>query len=289
MAKTEPRHPPRPATDEADEARDPVSPGSRAGGLAGLGARGRALFGGRLPRRGAAGSRRRPPGKALLFAVAGVTIVAVLAWALLGSRLLVVRSVQVVGAGRGVSAARVLAAAHVPRGTPLIRLDTGAIARQVERLNQVQSAEVSKDWPSTVVITVRPRIPVFALRVAGGYALVDRFGVSVRDVARRPPGYPMLSVPYLSAAGAGTSLRGSPAVQAAAAVLAELPPRIARQVRVVSATFAADVSVTLANGAVVVWGNTGRAKVKAKELTVLMHRHARTYDVSGTGTAVTKG
>jgi cell division protein FtsQ len=289
MAKTESRHPPGPATDEADGARGPASPGNRAGGLARLGARGRALFGGRPLRRGAAGGRRRPPGKALLFAVAGITIVAVLAWALLGSRLLVVRSVQVVGAGRGVSAAQVLAAAHVAQGTPLIRVDTGAIARQVERLNQVQSADVSKDWPSTLVITVRPRVPVFVMRAAGGYALVDRFGVSVRDVAARPPGYPLLSVPYRSAVGAGTSLRGSPAVRAAAAVLSELPRRIARQVRAVSATSAADVSVTLADGAVVVWGNTSRANVKAKELTVLMHRHFRTYDVSGTGTAVTKG
>jgi cell division protein FtsQ len=193
----------------------------------------------------------------------------------------VVRSVRVLGTGRSVSVAQVLAAAHVPHGTPLIRVDTGAIARQVERLRQVQSAVVSKDWPSTVVIAVRPRIPVFAVRVAGGYALVDRFGVSIRDVVGRPAGFPLLS--------AGSSLRGNPAVQAAAAVLAELPRRIARQVRVVSAASAADVSVTLAGGAVIVWGNTGRATEKKKELTVLMHRHARTYDVSGTGTAVTKG
>jgi cell division protein FtsQ len=230
------------------------------------------------------GRLRRPRGKAVLFAAAGATIVAVLAWALLGSRLLVVRSVQVVGAGRLVSAAQVLAVAHVPHGVPLIRVDTGAIAHRVEQIRQVQYVVVSKDWPSTVVITVRQRTPVFAVRVAGGYALVDRFGVSVRDVTGQPPGLPVLSL-----GGAGTSLRGNPAVRAAAIVLTELPPRIAHRVRAVSAAGAADVSVTLAKGVVVIWGDTGRAREKAKELTVLMQRHARSYDVSGSGTAVTSG
>ena len=223
-------------------------------------------------------SRRRPSGKAVLFAVLGTAILAGMAWALLGSRLLVVRSVRVIGSGRMVSAAQVLAAAHVPHGLPLIRVDTGAIAHRVEQLRQVQYATVSKDWPSTVVITVQPRTPVFAVRAPGGYALVDRFGVSVSDVAGRPAGLPLLSVGY----GAAT-LRGNPAVQAAAGVLAELPPQVARKVRGVSAISSADVSVTLANGAVVIWGDTGNASVKAKELTLLMHRHAHSYDVSSPG------
>ena len=230
------------------------------------------------------GRLRWPRGKAVLFAAAGATIVAVLAWALLGSRLLVVRSVQVVGAGRLVSAAQVLAAARVQHGVPLIRVDTGAIAHRIEQLRQVQYVVVSKDWPSTVVITVQQRTPVFTARVPGGYALVDRFGVSVRVDPAQPPGLPVLSL-----GGAGGSLRGSPAVRAAAIVLTELPPRIAHRVRGVSATSAADVSVTLANGVVVIWGDTGHAQQKAKELTLLMHRHAHTYDVSGSGTVVTQG
>jgi cell division protein FtsQ len=221
--------------------------------------------------------------KALLFALAGAGIVAVMAWALLGSRLLVVRSVQVVGAGRTVSAAEVLAAAHVRHGLPLIRVNTGAIARQVEQLRQVQYAQVSRDWPSTVVITVQPRTPLFAVRVPGGYALVDRFGVSVSNVAAQP------GLPLLTVASATVSLRGNPAVQAAALVLRELPPRVARQVRSVSAISPSDVSVTLAGGAVVVWGDTGRAGEKARELTLLMRRHARSYDVSGPGTVMVSG
>ena len=286
MAKTvsgRPRRPPGLGTGAAAKGSRAPSAQTRAGAAGRTGRLAGLFVAARRRGPGAGRSRRRPPGKALLFAVVGGAIVAAMAWALLGSQLLVVRSVQVAGGGRAVPAAQVLAAAHVAHGTPLIRVNTGAIARQVERLRQVQSVQVSKDWPSTVVITVTPRTPVFAVRVAGGYALVDRFGVSIRDVASQPAGLPLLNVSPAAALG------GNPAVRAAAVVLTELPPQIARKVRDVSATSSSDVSLTLANGSVVVWGSTAQAKQKAKELTVLMHRHARSYDVSGSGTAVTQG
>ena len=237
----------------------------------------------RWPRRGR-GSLPRPRWKAVFFAAAAVVIVGVMAWALLGSTLLVVRSVRVAGTGKAVSAGQVLAAARVTRGQPLIRVDTGAIARRVEQLRQVQSAQVSRDWPATLVITLQLRKPVFALPVHGGYALVDPFGVTVGDVTGRPAGLPLLTVNT-----AGGSLRGSPAVRAAAAVLGELPRQISKRVRVVTTGGPNDVSVELANRSVVIWGGTERGLTKAEELRVLMRRHARVYDVSGVGTAMTNG
>jgi cell division protein FtsQ len=218
------------------------------------------------------------------FALTAVAIAGVMAWALLGSTLLVVRSVRVAGTGKALSAGQVVAAARVTHGQPLIWVDTGAIARRVERLRQVQSADVSKDWPATLVITVLLRRPVFALPVHGGYALVDPFGVSLKDVARRPPGLPVLTANITS-----RHLRGSPAVRAAAAVLAELPRQVAKQVRGVTTGGPNDISVTLANGSTVVWGGDERGRIKAKELRILMRRHARVYDVSGVGTAMTEG
>jgi cell division protein FtsQ len=220
----------------------------------------------------------------VFFAGTGVVIAGVMAWALFGSSLLVVRSVRVAGNGNVVSAGQVLAAAQVTHGQPLIRVDTGAISRRVEQLRQVQSAQVSRDWPTTLVITVRLRQPAFALPVHGSYALVDRFGVTIRDVVRKPPGLPVLTVNTT-----GRSLRGSPAVRAAAKVLGELPRRVARQVRVVTTGGPNDVSVKLANGSVVVWGGAERGPIKAKELQILLRRRARVYDVSGVGTAMTSG
>ena len=235
-----------------------------------------------------AGRKRRGGWKTVFFGLAAVAIVAGVAWALLGSRLLVVRSVQVTGTGPQVSRAQVLAAARVPAGLPLIRVNTAAVAQRVGGIRQVQSAQVSRNWPSTVVISVRLRTPVFAVAARGGYALVDAYGVDVRDSARRPPRLPLLQLTAGTGGTAGlSSLR--PAARAGAAVLRELPPRIARRVAVVSAPTPSEVSLQLANGAVIVWGDTSRSAEKARELALLMRTHARRYDVSAPGTAVTEG
>ena len=161
-------------------------------------------------------SRTRRPGpagppwmgwKAAFSGLAAIAIAAAVAWALLGSRFLIVRSVQVTGTGPMVSRAQVLAAAQIQPGLPLIRVSTSAIAHRVGAIRQVQSAEVSRDWPHTIVISVKLRTPVFAVARPGGYALVDAFGVDLQDSARRPAGFPLLLV----GSAAGEPWPGAPA------------------------------------------------------------------------------
>jgi cell division protein FtsQ len=226
--------------------------------------------------------------RAVFFGLVAVAIVATLAWALLGSRLLIVRSVQVTGTGPLVSRAEVLRAAQIPPGLPLIRVNAAAVAGRVERIRQVQTATVTRSWPSTVAISVRLRTPVFAVGSAQGYALVDAFGVEVRRSVTRPPALPLLMAGSPAAALAG-SLPGSQVVRAAARVLRELPRTVAHQVRLVQAASTSAVSVQLTGGVVVVWGSPKRGAQKASELLVLMGTHARYYDVSAPGTAVTRG
>lgn len=151
------------------------------------------------------GRTRRVGWKPVFFGLAAVAIVAGVAWALLGSRFLVVRSVQVTGTGPQVSRAQVLAAARIPAGLPLIRVNTAAVEQRVDGIREVQSAQVSRNWPHTIVISVRLRTPVFAVAVPGGYALVDAYGVDVRDSARRPPGLPLLQLTAGAGGAAGLS------------------------------------------------------------------------------------
>ena len=142
--------------------------------------------------RGPGGPAVRPPRRpgrrrrAVVLTLATAAIVAVAVWALLGSTLLVVRSVTVTGAG-AVPRAEVLRAAGIAPGTPLIRVDTAAVARRVEQITQVQSAQVSRDWPDSVTIVIQERTPVLAVPSDGGFALVDRFGVVLGHVTQRPP------------------------------------------------------------------------------------------------------
>jgi cell division protein FtsQ len=228
----------------------------------------------------------RQPWRAAFFALAAVAIVAGVGWALLDSRFFVVRSVQVTGTHL-VTGSEVRSAAAIAPGLPLIRVNSAAIAHRVEQIRQVQSAQVSRDWPDGVTIAVTERTPALAVQSGGGYQLIDRYGVAVESSSRRPP-----SLPVFQAAGGPVSvpaLRGSPAVYAAAVVLHELPRYLARSVVSVQAPAASEVTLKLARGITVVWGGTDRPAEKARELALLMRTHARTYNVSAPGTAVTGG
>ena len=48
------------------------------------------------------------------------------------------------------------------------------------------------------------------------------------------------------------------------------------------------VTLRLAGGVTVLWGDTGRAGIKARELAVLMRPHMRYYDVSALGSVAAK-
>jgi cell division protein FtsQ len=78
-------------------------------------------------------------------------------------------------------------------------------------------------------------------------------------------------------------------VYAAAVVLHELPHYLARSVVNVQAPSATEVTLRLTRGITIVWGGTDRAADKSRELALLMRTHARSYDVSAPGTAVTGG
>jgi cell division protein FtsQ len=224
--------------------------------------------------------------RAVFFALMAIALVAGLGWALLESRFFVVRGVQVTGTHL-VTPAQVRSAAAVPAGVPLIRVNDAAVAHRVERLRQVQSARVTRDWPDKVLISVTERVPALAVPASQGYDLIDKYGVVVESVSEQPLDTPILDLPAGSAQPA--ALRGNPAVYAAAVVVRELPRYLARKLVSVQAPSSTEVTLRLSGRVSIVWGGTDRAAEKAKELAVLMRTHARSYDVSAPGTAVTSG
>jgi len=255
----------------------------------------------RVPRGGDASppGKKRSPRKwrALFFVLASVGIVAAVAWALLGDRLLVVRVVTVSGTHL-VTPAQVITAADVPAGTPLIRVDTTQVAARVEAITQVASARVSKDWPDGLSITVTERVPVVAVReTGGGYYLVDHDGVIVRSASAKPT-----SLPLFQTGVPGSQLRGNHDIATVSAVLAELPSWLYREVENVTVTSgtsgnrgveeasvpAGSVVLSTDEAETVVWGGPGMAGVKAHELAILMRDRASYYDVSDPNTAVTR-
>jgi cell division protein FtsQ len=263
----------------APESRGAASPGGHGGRGAGAGMG--------PTTRGNRGRHPRSRWRAAFFTLAGFAIVVGVTWALLGNRVFVVRSVTVTGAHL-LSASQVVAAAAVPLGTPLLRVDAGAVTSRVEALNLVASATVTEDWPDHLVIVVTERVPVLAVAMAdGGYDQVDADGVIVRWTKGRPA-----TLPVLATALPGSALRSAPAIAAAADVLAELQPALAKQVTqvTVASVTAAGQQVTLGlrGGQTVQWGAAADAARKNRELAILLPQGARDIDVSDPGTVVTR-
>ena len=233
-----------------------------------------------------AGRRRRDRWKAAFICLTAAALIGGVAWALLGSSFLVVRTVRTTGSQ--VPRSAVLTAAGIKLGTPLIRINTDAIARRVERITQVQSARVTRSWPDSVVIWTRRRRAVFTVRAGQGYDLVDSYGVVLSRTASRPAGLIALRAATRQATWTGQyGLRHEPAVLSAGAVVRDLPAWLRSRIAAVQAGGPADVLLILHGGIRVRWGSQGHGSAKAKEMAILLRTGARYYDVSDPATAVT--
>jgi cell division protein FtsQ len=180
------------------------------------------------------------------------------------------RDIVVTGLG-AVTQDEVVAAAAVNPGTPLLQVDTDAVAARVAAIRRVATARVQRQYPSTLRVTVIERVPVVVKDFPDGPHMFDRDGV---DFATGPP---PPGVPYLEAENPGPS---DPATKAALAVMTSLRPEVAGQVGRISAPSVAAITLTLIDGRVVVWGTTDRTEEKALKLGALLTQPGRTYDVS---------
>ncbi|GAA3976630.1 hypothetical protein GCM10023085_68800 [Actinomadura viridis] len=228
--------------------------------------------------------RRRPVRwKAFCVVLLVLALLGGLAWVLLGSRLLVVRNVEVTGSELA-PRDRIVATAGIRLGVPMARLGTGAVRDRVERLREVESASVERRWPATIRIVVRERVPVVTVERGGRHYQLDRYGVAVADTPSRPPG-----LPTLSAAAPGPT---DAATLAALDVLRRLPDRLRGRVAGLEAPSPESVTLLLSDGLTVVWGPAERSAEKIRLVDALRRtaagRSARTIDVSSPEVVTTR-
>lgn len=212
--------------------------------------------------------QRRP------YVVAGV-IVAVVVVAgvyLLGfTSAFSVRHVTVSGVHQ-LTSRQVLAAARVPHGRPLARLDTRPIAKRVAALPGVARVDVKRDWPDGVRIVVTERAGAAYIVRGGGDWLVDGRGVVFQRVTRPPPGTPRLLT--------GRHELRDDSMRAALSVATRLPRWLAALTLTITAGTPDSVTLGLTHARTVVWGGTGKDAAKAQALAPLLKRPGRVYDVS---------
>jgi cell division protein FtsQ len=226
----------------------------------------------------AAGVRRRP----WLLAAWGLGLVAALAgvvWLVWFSPVLAARSVRVEGVPAA-AVADITRRAQVPLGQPMARVDTGAIARRVIASATLAEVTVSRSWPSTIVVSASPRVPVLAVKNPHGEVqVVDAQGVAYATVPAAPRGVPQISTSITPPSRA--------ALRAGISVLEALTPALRRQVTDVRVTGASSVSLRLGR-TTVVWGGAADPDLKVKVITALLRQKPRTIDVSTPRTPVTR-
>jgi cell division protein FtsQ len=248
---------------------EPGGPDSRQGtGFA----RGTGLARGMLFGRGTGFGRGSIPHRRMILTSAALLVVGViLVWLIAFSTVFGVRTVQVTGL-HTLSAAQVLKVADVARGAPLIRLDTGAIEHRVEQLPDVASAKVSTSFPSTVRIAVTEQVAVGAVKVTGGYLLVDNTGFQFRTVTARPLVLPVFVLPSGSAARASG--------EAVATVATALGAALRSQMSSIQAFDPNAITLLLRDGRVVAWGSASDSATKARVLGALLKRPGHQFDLT---------
>ena len=232
-------------------------------------------------RRFRARRRRVPTPVAIVLAV--LLVLGVGGWLVLNSSLANVRAVTVEGTSR-LTTAEVLAAANVPGGAPLFRLDASGIEARVARLRPVASVSVTRQWPHGVLITVVERRPVAVVAGPGPAMLLDAEGVAFAPADPRPAGSPLVDV-TVDDPVPGT---GDPEARAAMRVLGSLPPSLRQRVSGLQAPSADNVSLELHDGRTIVWGSPDDNATKVAVLRSLLHRSAHVYDVSTPEVVVTR-
>lgn len=229
--------------------------------------------------RRAAHVRRRP--RLLLVVLAASLAAAVaLGWLVGLSPLLAARTVTITGLDDPGERQAVFAAAAIPLGTPLARVDTASAAARVEAIPTVQSATVARSWPSTVIIAVQRKVPVLAVKNPQGVLQVaGADGVPYQTVKELPPG-----VAVVNATSAAPDPQG---VRAAIGVLELLPP--AQRAAVTGVTVSSADLVSFTMGSVeVVWGGPADGPKKLAVLNALLPTKPRVIDVSAPDTPVAR-
>jgi cell division protein FtsQ len=224
-------------------------------------------------------SRRLRRSRPWLLLVLVLALVATGVYAVFFSTWLAARRVDVSGL-TGLSRSRVVAAAAVPTGEPLARVDLGAVRSRVAGIPAVRTVDVSRSWPHAVRIAVTQRVPVAVTDRGHGLQALDRAGVAFGHFARRPARLPLVeAAPRVHA----------DALAEAGKVAAALPASVQRRVDSIHVATVDRIELRLHDGRTVLWGSAERSADKAEVLAVLLKRkQVQQIDVSVPGRPTTR-
>ncbi len=220
--------------------------------------------------------RRVISAAAVVLAIAGG-----LGWLVFYSGVLALSTIEVQGTD-ALSVATVKEVLAIPDGTPLARVDLAAAENALENISAVESASVTRDWPSTLVVEITERSAVAAVELDGTTWLVDRFGVRFAQVSELPEG-----VVSLRLTGSGPQ---EAATTAAIEVLQALTADVRALLVQITASSPTVIELELTEGRTVLWGGPEDSDRKGQILSGLLAGGVAgtVYDVSSPTSAVVR-
>ncbi len=139
------------------------------------------------------GKRRRKPKSLNLFqSIFFVLLVLVAGYVLLRSPLFEVKKVLVRG-NHFLSEERVRSVADIGLGVNIFKLDLVSAAANLKLIPMLKEAQITRNLPSTVVITVKERVPLGLLPTGDGFIEVDEEGIYLTKAGAGVPGLPVIT------------------------------------------------------------------------------------------------
>jgi len=209
----------------------------------------------------------------VLVPILVVLLIAAVVWIIWFSPLFEATSVEVTGNSQA-STEEIVAAAQVPIGTPLARIDTDAIRTRVREVPAVADASVTRNLSGVIGITVTERVGVYVISVASHYLLVDSTGTGFLTLDSVPEGLPVVTLTVDNTAESGR-LRAD-----AATIVAALPDSVRTQMTWMGAETPDTFTIDLADGREILWGSSEESDLKAQVIDGLLNVDAHYYDVS---------
>jgi len=220
-----------------------------------------------------------------LLGIVAIGVIGGSVWLIWFSTVLVATDVEVEGMAT-LRADTIRDQADVPLGVQLARLNTVAIEARVARMERIDKVDVRRRWPTTVLISVKERVPVGWVVSNGAIRYVDRHGIDFRTVSDEPENLLEFRIDTVD------PLTRQQALEAVTRVITFLRADardLYAQVRYVSAETQDSVQLRLTEKRTVVWGSAEHNEEKAVVLRPLLRIEAERYDVSAPELPTTKG
>lgn len=215
-------------------------------------------------RKAVARSRR----KAAFVRLSVLVAVAVAVWAAFFSPLLAVRTVKLVGA-RHVSSSEVARVAGLDESDNLLLLSPTEIARRVQTLPWVKSANVDRALPGTVRVRIVERKPAVALSLGAARWTIDARGRVLRSGARSS--LPTLAGAEVAGVEPGAEL-ATPEISGALKTFRSMPRALRKRLGAIFVPSPERITVSLTDGTQIRYGSARRLKAKHEVVKALLAR-----------------